>query len=125
MICNLCRKLEAPLGKHYCHKCAGAMNAVWPSIEAAARSQAESQAMLLLHPPTETHALPVIDAWWQAGDVIRAIRGWMRLTEESAVLLYIPGSDTFSEDVLKVVSTMTGYIIRRTVDRDILYVEGK
>lgn len=102
------------------------MNTVWPEIEADAVRQAEARAMLILNPPARGEdPVPFVEAFWGPGDIARAVRYWMRLVEGRHAMLYIPGSETFSDEALRAVGALCGYIIRRTVEEDVLHVEAK
>ena len=101
------------------------MNEVWPEIERAAVSQAEAAAMLLLHPPADVNAIQVISVFWQPGDFLRLLKRWDTEIKDGVALLHIPGSSTFSEAMLRTIGAVGGYMIRRTVDVDVLYVEVK
>ncbi len=127
MICNLCRRLEAPINKRYCPRCGDAMNEVWPAIEADAIRQAEAAAIRLRRttaPSLAEEVTPLVEIFWQPGEVIKALRDRMRLSGLDRALIHLPGADTFSDAMLRTISAVTYYRVSRALDPDTLFVEA-
>ncbi len=126
MICMICRRLEAPIDKRYCKGCSGAMNDVWPEIEREAIRTAEVAVYRLRRPPDQSmaeEATPRVEIFWQTGEIIKALRYRISLSGLERALVYLPGVDTVSDAMLRVISALTYYRVERALDPDTLFVE--